>query len=195
MVRQGGRRMSRQQCTLIWTRFEEGLGRIAYVSGALEFERLHPYIAFLTIHPRGCIRRVPSYVALILRYLASQIRLQRHYRCDSVELPVDCAPRVDAQASLERTGIGGWHPVKDRDGNIDTRLSPWFSMELRREDWPWIYERGDKPALIISSIESLAILIALKLFYGSNGCKEGGKVMVAPTWTDNRGGMALYSSS
>ena len=59
-------------------------------------------------------------------------------------------------------------------------------MELRREDWPWIYERGDKPALIISSIESLAILIALKLFYGSNGCEEGGKVMVAPTWTDNR---------
>ena len=168
--------------------FEEGLGRIAYVSGALEFERpfLAPLYRFLTIHPRGCIRRVPSYVALILRYLASQIRLQRHYRCDSVVLPVDCAPRVDAQASLERTGIGGWHPVKDRDGNIDTRLSPWFSMELRREDWPWIYERGDKPALIISSIESLAILIALKLFYGSNGCKEWGRVMVTPTWTDNR---------
>ena len=66
-------------------------------------------------------------------------------------------------------------------------------MELRREDWPWIYERGDKPALIISSIESLAILIALKLFYGSNGCKEGGKVMVAPTWTDNRGNGSLLN--
>ena len=63
------------------------------------------------------------------------------------------APRVDAQASQERTGIGGWRPVKDRNGNIDTRLSPWFSVEIRRESWPWIYERDDKPALVISTLE------------------------------------------
>ena len=83
---------------------------------------------------------------------------------ESIVFQPEKAPRVDAQASLERTGIGGWRRVKDKNGNIDTRLSPWFSVEIRREDWPWIYERDDKPALVISTLEALAIFIALKLF-------------------------------
>ena len=89
-------------------------------------------------------------------------------------------------------GLGGWRPVKDKNGNIDTRLSPRFSVEIRREDWPWIYERDDKPALVISTLEALAILIALKLFYGSTST-DPKKVIVAPTWTDNRGNGALLN--
>ena len=89
-------------------------------------------------------------------------------------------------------GIGGWRPVKDKNGNIDTRLSPWFSVEIRREDWPWVYERDDKPALVISTLEGLAILIALKLFCGSTSTDRK-KVSVAPTWTDNRGNGALLN--
>ena len=92
--------------------FEEGLGRIAYVAGALEFERpfLAPLYRFLTLHPRGSTRRVPAYVTFILRYLANQLRRQRHYNCESIVLQSENAPRVDAQAGLERTGIGGWRP-------------------------------------------------------------------------------------
>ena len=174
--------------------FKEGLGKIAYVAGALEFERpfLAPLYRFLTLHPRGSTRRVPAYVSFILRYLANQLRRQRHCNCESSVLQSEYAPRVDAQASLERTGIGGWRPVKDKNGNIDTRLSPWFSVEIRREDWPWIYERDDKPALVISALEALAILIALKLFYGSTN-PDPKKVIVAPTWTDNRGNGALLN--
>ena len=46
--------------------FEEGLGRIMFVAGALEHERpfLGPLYKFLTMHPRDSVRRVPSYVAL-----------------------------------------------------------------------------------------------------------------------------------
>ena len=90
------------------------------------------------------------------------------------------------------TGIGGWRPVKDRNGNIDTRLSPRFSVEIRREDWPWINERDDKPALVISTLEASAILIASKLFYGSTSADRK-RVTVAPTWTDNRGNGALLN--
>ena len=52
--------------------FEEGLGRIMFVAGALEHETtiLAPLYKFLTMHPRGSVRRVPPYVAFILRYLA-----------------------------------------------------------------------------------------------------------------------------
>ena len=62
---------------------------------------------FFHLHLRGPTRRVPAYVSFILRYLASQLRRQRHYTCESIVLHPENAPRVDAQASLARTGIGG----------------------------------------------------------------------------------------
>ena len=34
--------------------------------------------------------------------------------------------------------------------------------------FPWVYERGNKPALLISTLEALAVLIALKLYYGDD---------------------------
>ena len=71
----------------------------------------------------------------------------------------DTAPRVDAQASEVRSGIGGWAPVRNTEGELDPWLSPWFSYELTRKDWPWIYERGDRPSLVISTLEALAVLI------------------------------------
>ena len=49
---------------IIMDSFEEDLGRIASVAGALEFERpfLAPLDRFLTLHPRGSTRRVPACV-------------------------------------------------------------------------------------------------------------------------------------
>ena len=59
-------------------RFEEGLGRIVYVAGALEFEP--PFLGLLykfpTIHPRGSVCRVPSCVA----------ERSRHYLCVRIGL-------------------------------------------------------------------------------------------------------------
>ena len=45
--------------------FEEGLGRIMFVAGALEHDRpfLGPLYKFLTLHPRNAVRRVPPYAA------------------------------------------------------------------------------------------------------------------------------------
>ena len=89
-------------------------------------------------------------------------------------------------------GLGGWVPVTKSEGKLDPWLSPWFSYELIRTDWPWIFEKGDKPSLIISTLEALAVLISLKLFFGDEPKRERTKVQVVPTWTDNRGnGSAL----
>ena len=76
-------------------------------------------------------------------------------------------PRVDAQASSTRAGIGGWFPYLDENGSIDQWKSPWFSLEVTSEA-RWIYERGDKPALLVSTLEALAVLMALKLYYGND---------------------------
>ena len=65
------------------------------------------------------------------------------------------------------------------------------SLEVTPEVFSWIYERGDKPALLISTLEALAVLMALKL-YGNDPGKNVTSVTLVPTFTDNRGnGSAL----
>ena len=175
--------------TISMASFEEGLGRVMYVAGALEYERpfLAPLYKFLSLHPRGSVRRVPAYVSFFLNYLAKQIEECRHTSCSEVLLSSVSAPRVDAQASDTRTGIGGWLPNFHADGTIDMKSSLWFSMEIRKEDFPWVYEKSDKPTLVIATLEALAVLVALKVFVCRSPREHRTRVQVAPTWTDNRG--------
>ena len=99
---------------------------------------------------------------------------------------------MDAQASAERVGIAGWLPSDRPDGTLDLLSSRWFSLELRRESWPWVYEKSDNPSLLISTLEARAVLFSLMLFFGDVPPEPRTKVQEAPTWTDNRGnGSAL----
>ena len=71
-----------------------------------------------------------------------------------------------------------------------------LSYEPTRKDWPWINERGDRPSLIISTLEALAVLVvSLKLFFGDEPKKGRTKVQFVPTWTDNRGKTKFSSSA
>ena len=179
---------------VLMSNLEEGLGRIMYVAGALEFEKpfLAPLYKFLNLHPRDAVRRVPAYVSFILQYLALQVEEERHYSCAAKLRPAATAPRVDAQASGERTGVGGWLPALDEHGVPDPSRSPWFSLEVKKEHWPWVYAKGDEPALVISTLEALAVLLAMKTFFGGERQGHHTKVQIMPTWTDNRGnGSAL----
>ena len=177
------------------TNFEEGLGRVMYVVGALEYERpfLGPLYRFLVLHPRGSARRVPGFVKFILRFLAAQIEQTRHYSC-AVELrSAPSAPRVDAQESDTRTGLGSWLPTADEKGSIQKWLSPWFSLEIDKAHFPKVYEKDDRPALVIASLEALATLLALKAFYGETPGDYRSAVQVLPTWTDNRGNGSILN--
>ena len=174
--------------------FEEGQGRITHVAGALEHVRpfLAPLYRFLAIHPRSSVRVIPPYVTFFLRYLARRVEASGHFPCASDLHASSQAPRVDAQASAERTGIGGWFPVVRRDGSTDKWASSWFSHEVKEEVWPWLFEKRGSAALVISTLESLAVLISLKIFYGDESSQHQRRVVVAPTWTDNQGnGSAL----
>ena len=174
--------------------FEEGLGRIMFVAGALEHERpfLAPLHKFLTMHPRDSIRRVPPYVSFILKYLAREVSLKRHSECGTRITSGDTTPRVDAQASDSRTGIGGWFPALDEKGRISTWRSSWFALEITREDFPWVFEKGDRPSLIISTLEALAMVVALKVKFGQEPDPDEMRVLVFPSITDYRGnGAAL----
>ena len=54
-----------------------------------------------------------------------------------------------------------------------------------------MYEKHGPPSLIVSILEDLVVLLALKTFYGEDH-HHTARVLVAPTWTDTRGnGAAL----
>ena len=70
--------------------------------------------------------------------------------------------------------------------------SHWFSMEIREKHWSWVFARGSKPARVISTLEALAVLIALMLYFWDDNRAHRGSIKVIPTVTDNRGnGAAL----
>ena len=116
----------------------------------------------------------------------------RHCSCSESSVSTAEAPRVDAQASAARTGIGGWFPRRDESGAINLSKSPWFSLEITEDEWPWVFAKGRKAALVISTLEALAVLIALKLQYGEEPGRTKTRVAIAPSLTDNRGnGAAL----
>ena len=165
-----------------------------YVVSALEFERpfLGPLYKFMALHPRNSVRRVPSHVSFILSYLAAQKQESRLFSCATVLVPCEAAPRVDAPASLSRTWIGGWRPFIGEDGRADPARSRWFSHEVRQADWPWVFSKGGRPSLVISTLEALAVLMALKLFHRPPTGQQRTAIRVVPTWTDTRGnGAAL----
>ena len=63
--------------------------------------------------------------------------------------------------------------------------SRWFSMEIEKCSWPWIFDNGDTPSLVISALEALAVLVALKLFRWEESSAPESKIMVVRTWTGN----------
>ena len=62
-------------------------------------------------------------------------------------------------------------------------------MEVVEEDWPWVFAKSQKASRVISTLEALAVPVALKL-ETSGGSRT--RVRIAPTLTGNRGnGAAL----
>ena len=138
-----------------------------YVAGALEYETpfLAPFYRFLSLHPRGSTRPVPSYVAFVPWYLAAQVAENRHYSRSAECVMVMSTLRVDAQASEGRTGVGGWWPMVGSSGVPDPSRSLWFSVEVTKETCSWANEGDNTPGLLISALKVLAFLLALKLFF------------------------------
>ena len=152
-------RTTAEQTTVHMAKFEEGRGRVMYVTRALEHERpfVAPLCKFVTIHPRHSVQAVPSYVAFFLRFLASQVEQRRHHHaCAVPTYPSSAAPRDEhrRRQSEQESEAGSREPG---------RTVRWFSLELKRESWPWMCEKSDKPSLLM--LEALAERFSLVLFF------------------------------
>ena len=126
---------------------------------------LAPLCAFATSGPRDSVRPVPAYVAFFLRFLARSVEQERHCQCAATVVHEERAPRVDAQASDERTGVGGWLPTMGTDGRPDRGHSYWFSEEITPEVFPWVFRREGKATRVIATLEALEMLLAVRSFF------------------------------
>ena len=51
-------------------------------------------------------------------------------------------------------------------------------------EFPWVFEKNEKASLLISFLEALAVIAALKVFFPSDGSYARKKLDLIPTWTD-----------
>ncbi len=88
-------------------------------------------------------------------------------------------------------GVGGWLPVRDQNGALQTHLSPWFALELTAATAPWAYIKGE-PFRAISALEAVAVLVALIAFreHLTSGADH---VYTVRGLTDNRGNRSSVS--
>ena len=92
---------------------------------------------------------------------------------------------MDAQASDERTGVGGWLPTEGPDGRPDPSRSQVFSEEISPEDFPWVFKKEGKASRIIATLEALAILLAVRSFFPLTDPAPRTRLVVVPEETEH----------
>ncbi len=169
------------------------VGRLAFVAGALEYEKpfLSPIYTFLSLHPRGGTRPLPTYLRLVLRFLSARIARRRYYPSAVTRSKQSNPFRVDAHAEGEEVGVGGWLPYTDANGAIHTERSRWFALRLTRESAPWAFHRGE-PFKAIAALEALAALIGYVALADQRE-ENADAVALIPGFTDNRGNQYALS--
>ena len=74
--------------------------------------------------------------------------------------------------------MGGRFPRFSQDCRLDLKASPWFSLEIVES---WVF------ALVISTLEALAVLLSIKLQCWEEPRPCQTKVLIARSLTDSRG--------
>ncbi len=144
----------------------EGLGRLGYIAGALDFDRpfLGPIYTFVSLFPPLAVRPLPLYVASCLRYFAHRLARRRHQSMAISRTVIRDGPRVDAHAEGSTVGVGGWLPVRSPSGNINKAASKWFAVSLNKQNAPWAFAKSGEPYRAIAALEAYGALLALIAF-------------------------------
>ena len=167
--------------------FVDGLGRASFVYGALEFDKpfLAPLYSFASHYSMSSVRPLPLYVMVTLKHLADRLELRRHYCCSATQASWESAWRVDAQASKDGVGVGGWWPYTSM--GILSQRSRVGSPVISRKSRYCAFQKGINEAYrFIASLEALAVLAALVLFAPYLFDSPSRPTLLIPAWTDNQ---------
>ncbi len=117
--------------------------------------------------------------------LAERIERRRHYPSAERQQEMGEPFLIDAHAQGDDVGVGGWKPMANSKGDLDTSRSPWFAVRLTRETAPWAFHRG-QAFWTIASLEALAALVAVMVL-GDAGKMDPNALLMIPGITDIRG--------
>ena len=127
--------------------FQEGLGRAAFVWGALDYDRpiLVPLYAFAARHAPGSVEPLPLYVLVTVEYLRAQdspaTTLRMRQGAHQLERGVE-----GRRARRRKRSGSRWWPRAIEKGQVDTRISPWFAIKVTPETAPWAFQREGSSA-------------------------------------------------
>ena len=175
--------------------FQEGLGRAAFVCGALDYDRpfLAPLYGFAARHAPGSVKPLPLYVLVTVEYLRRKIRQRRHCECGRTRTSWKEAWRVDAHADENGVGVGGWWPRANERGQVETRISPWFATKVTPANAPWALQPEGKAYRVIASLEAPGLLLSLLAFGPAQELRDTKTIIQVPAFTDNRGNGYVFN--
>jgi hypothetical protein len=142
--------------------FAEGLGRLGFTAGVLEFYRpfLAPLYSWSAAAPRNAVLKVPPMVRLTLSWIISELKIGRRVTlCKKPAKNLGILFKTDTKGEADHVVLGGY----EYSPNKSTKESRWFSTKLTREQVPWVFEKGHS-SRTIASTELLSTLIAVYLF-------------------------------
>ena len=165
---------------------KSALGRFSFVAGALSHVRpfLGPLFAWSARLSPGTFATFPDAIRVLLEFVKGQVEEESMTRPKKMKRGAKEAFRVDAKAEGDHIVIGGWE-VMDQE---TVKKGRWFSIELTRKNAPWAYMKG-QPFRNISSLELMAVLVAIILFGDKLEDPEQKKTMTLSASTDNLGNM------
>ena len=168
--------------------FEEGLGRLTFISGMLDWDRsfMAPLYVFMNVAGRDVVADIPFYALMALKFLAKSIPHRRHLPCGVFRDDSSLALRVDAHATETEASVGGWLPVKGVDGAISVWDSFWFMLQVTPESHPWAFLRKGEPKRVIGALEAYAALLAIKVLPITRVPDRRGTIAYTQVLTDNR---------
>ena len=169
-------------------RFSEFLGRLNFVARLLGWIRpfLAPLFAFNSVLRRSTVARMPELAHISLVYIRDELRATDGLQTVN---QVWYAPRevfrTDAKCEPGRVVVAGWSTMQ----GLDTKQAPWFSLEIKPNDLPFLFKEDGESGWASTSAEFLASYAAMFAFGHLQGTVAGVKDCVQVSvcgGTDNK---------
>lgn len=162
--------------------FKAGVGRLGFLAGAIAGVR--PFLAplYAVASRVGGTSYMEMHLAVRLAISFFNFWIQREPMRELRRPPVTSGEifRVDAAADHDGIAIGGWEVY----GGVGTKEARWFSLRITRQNFPWLYAKGE-PFRTIAASELLAVTIAVMVFRpGAKWAGAEGRLSITG-FTDN----------
>ena len=175
-------RRLREETHLLGREFRAGVGRLGFLAGAISGSR--PFLAplYAVASRVGGSSYVELHLAIkvALAFFTNWIAKEPMRNMRRPPRVAGEVFRIDAAADHDGIAIGGWEVY----GGKRPEESRWFSVQVTRKNFPWLYLKGE-PFRTIAAAELLAVTVAVMAFNdGAHWRQADGRFSITG-FTDN----------